>query len=133
MELQGRTTGVGSGGAGCASAPPKVLNIWRLVAMLLFWTSEDLLPCYGENPGKITENRHELPENMSKNGAQHALIWKNSAQNVMKSFIVIFLFFGSHFLEFFSGKFGRIRAKILRTPKNCLLLHLGAGLAELVI
>jgi len=45
---------------------------------------------------------------------------KNEAQNTMKLF-----FFGGHFfMEFFSGKFGRNRAKLLRTPKICLLPHL---------
>jgi len=38
----------------------------------------------------------------------------NGAQSNMKSF-----FFGCYFLwSFISGKFGRIRAKILRNPKN---------------
>jgi len=60
-------------GEGGASAPPKV------------W--------FGENPGKICENLrkilenlNKLPENTSKNGAQCALIWKNGAQNHMKTF-----------------------------------------------
>jgi len=44
---------------------------------------------------------------MSKNGAQHALVWKNGAQNDMKSY-----FFRGHFFRSF------FRAKILRTPKH---------------
>jgi len=43
--------------------------------------------------------------------------WKdeqNGAQNNMKSFFWRSL----SFMDFFSGKFGRIRAKILRPPKN---------------
>jgi len=31
---------------------------------------------FGENPGKIFENLLKLPESLSKNGAQHVLIWK---------------------------------------------------------
>ena len=45
----------------------------------------------------------QTPENMTKNGAQ----------NNMELF-----FGGLSFMEFFSGKFWRIRPKILRTPKN---------------
>jgi len=39
---------------------------------------------------------------------------KNGAQNNMKSFFWKSLFV----MDFFSGKFATIRAKILRTPKN---------------
>ena len=31
---------------------------------------------FGENPGKISNNILKLPENLSKNGVQHGLIWK---------------------------------------------------------
>ena len=39
-----------------------------------------------ENLHKIPENLGELPKITTKNGAQHALIWENSAQNHMKTF-----------------------------------------------
>jgi len=42
----------------------------------------------------------------------------------MKRNAVILFPFGVVFFGVFSGKFGEIWAKILRTPKICLLLHL---------
>jgi len=55
-------------GAGNASTLPKNFNCWKS------W----------QNPsksGEISENLHKLRENMSKNGAQHLLIWKNWRTN----------------------------------------------------
>ena len=66
--LRAPRTGVGGGGAGDETAPQK------------FWFDEnaDKIP---QNPGKISENLRKLPENLSKNGGQHALIWKQWLPN----------------------------------------------------
>ena len=99
-------SGVGGRGAGGAIAHPE------------FWSVENL--------GKI-------PENLGKNGAQRCLTSKNGAQRLQKN--TIKTFFGGHTKsknscslwekvcgqkaqKNFSGKFGEIRAKILRTSKN---------------
>ena len=99
-------TGVGNGGAGGTSAPPK------------FW--------FGKNPGKISENLHELPENMSKNGAQHALIWKKWRPKWHEE-----LFFGGHFFwSFFQvslGEFGQksFHSQNLPAPTPTVSLNKG--------
>jgi len=74
---------------------------------------------FAENLGNITENSR-------KNGAQHCLTSKNGAQCLHKN--TWRLFWRSHLCgrEFvdkictknFSGEFGEIRAKILRSPQN---------------
>jgi len=106
---------------------------------------------FGKNPGKISENPgkfkeslgkicanlHKIPENLgklpkntSKTGAQRAFIWENGPQNNMKTlFFCGHSKFGPHAMhsrwpKIFSGKFGEIWAKILRTPKIWVLLHL---------
>ena len=89
-----------------------------------------------ENILKIRENLGKLPENTGKKGANHILIWKkmvpnvlwfekNGAQNHTKTVFLevirtVFMKRNSHkkWPKIFSGKFGKIRAKILRTPKN---------------
>jgi len=53
--------------------------------------------------------------NLGNNGASRALIWKN-APNTKWNEVVSF--WRSFSLEYFSGKFGEIWVKILRTPKN---------------
>ena len=63
------------------------------------------------NLGKISENLHKIPENLSKPLKICAKMALNGAQKNMKSFC----FRGR---SFFSGTFGRIRAKILRISKN---------------
>ena len=85
----------------------------------------------GQN--KILENLGKIPENPGKNGAQSCLISKNGVQPLEKN--TWRPFFGGHTNKRslwslwdkvcrqkshknFSGKFGEIRAKILRTPKN---------------
>ena len=106
---------------------------------------------FGENPGKIPENPgkirrnldkicenfRKIPENlgkllehMSKNGAQRLLIWKQMAPNVLcfeemaPNMLFVRKYPHKKWPKKFSGKFGEIRTKILRTPKICLLLHL---------
>jgi len=96
------TGGAGGGGAGDESAPPKV-------------------------SGKISENRKIL-ENTVKNGAQRALIWKNGVQRVQNYMKTLFgghpknglheNIFAQKVTQKFAGKFGEIRTKILRNPKN---------------
>jgi len=82
-----------------------------------------------ENFRKIPENLGKLPENTGKNGAQRTLVWKKWRQTCSESHEDLFLEVipktvvmrnSSHkkWPKNFSGKFGKIRAKILRTPKN---------------
>ena len=96
-------SGVGGGGAQVQAHPQK------------FW--------FVENPGKIPVNLNKILENMGKNGAQRCLTLK-MAPNVCRKISE------EHFLEVipkngrqklhdnFLGKFGKIWAKILCTPKN---------------
>ena len=105
-----KSCGVGGGGAGGESAPQK------------FWFAENLskIP---ENPG-IHPALFDFKTWHPKFAEKHmkAFFWrphpkrcswslweKDSRQNCTKNF---------------SSKFGEIRAKFLRTPKICLLLHL---------
>jgi len=84
---------------------------------------------------KIPENLSEIPENPGKNGAQRCVTSKTDAQRFskkqMKTFFlevaqkkVFVIFVGENLLakvvQQLSGKFGEIRAKILRTSKNFL-------------
>jgi len=61
--------------------------------------------------GKISENLHKISENLSKT----LKIWAKMAPKITSR---AFLEITSSYGVFFSGKFARIRAKILRTPKN---------------
>jgi len=98
-------TGAGGGDAGGASAPQK------------FW--------FSENPGKISVNLGKICENLRKIHETlekfHDNVGKNGAQNhknfcleVIHNTVVMH----TKWPKIFSGKFGEIRAKILRTPKN---------------
>jgi len=107
-------SGVGGGGAGGASAPLK------------FWC--------GENPGKVPENSGKIRGNLGKLLITRAkmapnLLWfeKIGAQRVQNHMKTFFSFQKrsswentrtKKWLKNFSGKFGEIRAKILRTPKH---------------
>jgi len=84
---------VGGGGAGSASSPPKVLIWWK--------------------SGQNLWNLHELPENMNKNGAQHALTWKIDAQNDVESF-----FFRGDFLLFLEFFFWQVRENSGKNPSH---------------
>ena len=66
---------------------------------------------------QVRENLGRFGWNLGRNGTWSALIWKN-APNMKWNAVVFFIFFGSHFFGIFSGNFGAIWAKILRTPKN---------------
>ena len=52
-----------------------------------------------------------------------SVLWFKNAPNMKRNAVVLFPF-GVVFFGVFLGKFGEIWAKILRTPKICLLLHL---------
>jgi len=84
---------------------------------------------FGENLGKISENLAKIRGHLGKSCENYRKLYentgKNGAQNNMKTF------FGGHPNNSFhektfaqkwpknvSDKFGKIRAKILRTPKN---------------
>jgi len=99
-----------------------------------------------ENLRKIPENLCKVPRNTIKNGAQRALIWKNGAQRALlwkkwdptcidliklvhkitwRSFLEVIRknilhekYSHKKWPKIFLGKFGEIRAKILRTPKK---------------
>jgi len=77
-----------------------------------------------ENPNEIPKYLGKILENLSRNGAQHCLT-SNMVPNVCRKTSK------DHFLEVtpkidlqnlhnFLGKFGKIWAKILCTPKNSL-------------
>jgi len=72
----------------------------------------------------FAENLSKIPENRGRNCAQRCLTSKNSTQGLQKNtrrpFCVYLrqIFLGKNCTENFLGKFGEIRAKILRTPKN---------------
>ena len=134
-----RTTGVGGGGEGGATAPPKLLiwwkfgrNLWEIWArcvktlakslhvlwfykngtqnqstgFIFVWRSCFYLVLFGKVRGNLGK--------FGKNGAWSVLNWKMCPTwNEMQSF-----FWRSFSLEFFSGKFGEIWAKILCTPKH---------------
>ena len=85
---------------------------------------------------KIHKNLGKLIENMGKNGDQRCLIWEwspTSAESHEDLFrrssqkgygLYVRKYSHKNSPEDFSGKFGTILAKIFRTPKICLLLHL---------
>jgi len=78
---------------------------------------------------EICENLRKIPENLGKIGAQRGLIWKNGAQfwqKHIKSFfwrspqknVGLRKCLHKKWPKNFSGKFGEVQAKILRTPQN---------------
>jgi len=79
----------------------------------------------------FAENLSKIPENRGINGAQRCLTSKNGTQRLQKStwrpFLEVTPTKGLHDLcgRKFVGKIAQktFRAKILRTPKICLLLH----------
>jgi len=92
-----------------------------------------------KNVRKIPENPGKQPKNTDKTGAPRCLILKNwhltCAESYENLFLKVISKAGVHDLcgrkyshkdlpENFSGMFGKIRARISRTPKICLLQHL---------
>jgi len=90
-----------------------------------------------ENPGKILENLGKIPENPGKNGGQHCLISKNSAQRLQRN--TWRPFFGGRtkkrsswslwekcrqklHKKTFRSSLGKFGQKSFAPPKICLLL-----------
>ena len=72
-------SGVGGGGAGGASAPPKILICWNFGKNLLkFGQILENLGKIPENPNKIPIFLEKIPDNLGKNGARRCFTSKNS-------------------------------------------------------
>ena len=90
------------------STPNKSANVflWRSCFYLVLF-------------GQVRGNLGKFGENLGKNGAWSALIWKN-APNVKRNAVV---FFGGHFLwSIFRARLGNL-GKSFAPPRICLLLH----------
>ena len=125
--------GFGSGGAGGASAPPKKLICWKFGQNLLkFGQILENLGKIPENPNKIPKFLEKIPENLGKSAAQRCFTSKNSPPTFAKKqvktiFWKVTLKNGRKKLhKNFLGKFGKIWAKILCTPKNFDFLKIWA-------
>jgi len=88
-------------GVGCVSAPPKVLIWWK----------------FGKKSrGNLGKSVQTFTKSLKiwANSRKYEQEWRPTAPKITwRAF-----FWRSLFMEFFSGTFGRIRAKILRTPKK---------------
>jgi len=121
-------SGAGGGGVGVQAHPRK---LWFVENPGKIPENLRKIP---EKPGKIPKNLEKFPENTGKNNVQRCLSSKTGAHNLCRK-IREGLFYGrSHQKEVFMifvrenlwakshtnflDKFGKIREKILRTPKS---------------
>ena len=76
-----------------------------------FWRSSLYLVLFGQVRGDLGKFRRNLGKKVA-----WSVLWFQKMHRTWKE--MQSFFFGGHFLWSFSGKFGEIWAKILRTPKN---------------
>ena len=111
----------------CLKIRTKALNIWAKY-LKTFAKSLKIL----KNSLKIRAKMAPSVLWFEKHGAQLFFIWKNGAQNHMKTFFfeviwnAVFVRKYSHkdWIKIFSGKFGTFGQKSFAPPKICLLIHL---------